>query len=41
MLTCKRPFIEIEPASMPKLYGKKILVNVLEDQPLKWDYISD
>lgn len=38
MIVAKRPFYEIEPDQIPRLVGLKLKINLIKDQPLKWNY---
>ena len=40
LLTTKRPFIEIQPEEINKLYNKRTLIDLEEDQPIKWEFID-
>lgn len=39
MLTCKRPFKEISPNEIKKIYGRRIKIDLDEDQPILWKYL--
>ncbi len=40
MIIAKRPFFEIEPNQIKKIIGKKLLINLKKDQPIKWSYFN-
>jgi len=39
VLTCKRPFRQISPNEMKKIYGRKVKVDIKEDQPILWKHL--
>ena len=40
MIIAKRPFLEIEPNQINKVIGKKLLIDLKKDQPIKWNYFN-
>ena len=39
VLTCKRPFKQISPNEMKKIYGRRVKIDLDEDQPILWKHL--